>query len=149
MPYLIDGNNLCGAGRDRRLHLPTGEPEMVAVLADFATRRSGALTVVFDGPAGPGRSPGRPGRVRVVHSGPRRTADDVIVDLAERSRTPADITVVTSDRELRDRVRALGCHVPGCRRFAEIIQRAPSPPGNDKPDRVDLDDWERYFAGDD
>ena len=36
MPYLIDGNNLCGAARDRRLGLPTDEAEMVLLLADFA-----------------------------------------------------------------------------------------------------------------
>jgi len=149
MPYLIDGNNLCGAGRDRRLGLPTGEREMVELLSDFASRRLAALTVVFDGTAAPGRRPRGTGRVRVAHSGPRRTADDAIVEMAERSAAPADITVVTSDRELRERVRSLGCRTVGCRRFSEILRRARSRPETDKPDRVDLAEWERYFAGED
>jgi predicted RNA-binding protein with PIN domain len=149
VPYLVDGNNLCGAGRDRRLGLPTDQDDMVRLLNDFATRRSTRLTVVFDGPAAAGRVRGSPGRVRVLHSGAGRTADDTIVALAGGTSAPRDITLVSSDRELGARVRALGCRVMGCRQFAETVHRARARSGDEKPAAVDIDLWERYFAGED
>jgi len=149
VPYLIDGNNLCGAGRDRRLGLPTGRDDMVRLLNDFAARRSTRLTVVFDGPAPPRGARGSPGRVRVAHSGAGRTADDAIVALAEGSDAPEDITLVSTDRELRARVRSLGCRVMGCRQFAETVHRSRARPAEEKPATVDVELWERYFAGDD
>ena len=152
MPYLVDGNNVCGAGRDRRLGLPTDELEMIRTLADFSARRSAMLTVVFDGPPAPRRGAGpaqRIGRVKVVYSGAGRSADDAIVDLAEQFATPKDITVVTSDRELRSRVRWLGCRVIGCRQFAGMLQKnVTTTDPEEKPVPGDIEEWEKYFAGD-
>ncbi len=127
MPYLIDGNNLCGAGRDRRLGLPTDEREMIGALGAFAARRSVPLTVVFDGAlSGHGGAcfVTRIGRLEVLYSGAGRQADDVIVDLAERFAAPRHLTVVTSDRELGSRVSWIGCRVIRCRRFAGILHGA-------------------------
>ncbi len=156
MPYLIDGNNLCGAARDRRLALPRDEPEMLRALSGFAEGRSAWLTVVFDGPASPRRPGGiarGAGRVRLVHSGRGRSADDCIVEIARRSAAPADLTVVTSDRDLASRVRTLGCRVIGCRAFAETLHRAAdsrrrrADEGTEKPQPGDVEEWERWFRG--
>ena len=43
----------------------------------------------------------------------RDAADDRIVDEVERDRDPASLTVITSDRTLAERVRALGATVEG------------------------------------
>lgn len=151
MPYLIDGNNLCGAGRDRRLGLPTKEFEMVRLLARFAARRGACLTVVFDGPKA-GRA-GSVERVKVLFSGVGETADDVLVKIVRDSARPKDLIVVSSDRELGRRVRSLDGRVMGCRRFAEIIRQAVGQAadgaGEEKPPPADIAEWERYFAGDD
>ena len=157
MPYLIDGNNLCGAARDRRLGLPTDEAEMVLALADFAGSRRCSLTVVFDGPAASRRGAadrGRAGRVTVRYSGSRRSADDWILDHARGLADPRAITLVTSDRALASRARSLGCRVIGCRAFSEALHRAAARSGGgageeEKPLAADVEEWERYFAGED
>src|SRR5262245_4949443 len=104
MPYIVDGSNLTGAARDRRLGLPRDEHELVRRLAAFAAARRAYVRVIFDGPAegrGPAGHARRAGRVSVQYSGAGRIADDVIVQLVSADRAPADVTVVTSDRELR------------------------------------------------
>lgn len=150
MPYLVDGNNLLGAGRDRRLRIPTDEGELVLRLSAFAASRRAHLTVVFDG-ARPTRSRAAASRIRVRYAG-KRIADDVIVDLVRSSGAPRDIVVVTSDRDLRSRVRSASGRVMGCREFAEALNSAGGGKGGDeeeKPDAGDLAMWERYFAGED
>jgi predicted RNA-binding protein with PIN domain len=129
--WLIDGNNVMGSRpdgwwRDRR----GGARRLVAQLQLHPWPEGAEVTVVFDGSggaeedgadpgaAGPAESPADTpdggasaghGAVRVVHSGGQRSADDAIVDLAGRHDDP--VVVVTSDRGLRDRVRALGAEV--------------------------------------
>ena len=51
-------------------------------------------------------------------------ADDRIVELVERHPDPSSLVVVTSDRELRRRVRALGAEVEGARQFLTKADRA-------------------------
>ena len=131
------------------------EHEMIRVLASFAERRASPLTVVFDGSPGRGRQPGRIGRLIVDYSGKGRPADDALVDIVREACNPRNLTLVSSDRRLRDRVRALGCRVMGCKEFAGILNRTPGPSRNSEPDEgekpvtVDIEDWERYFAGED
>src|SRR5688572_26656882 len=126
MPYLVDGSNLAGAARDRRLGLPREEQDLVRLLASFAEARRTRLRVVFDGPAqgrgGAGRAR-QAGRVKVHYSGSGRIADDLIVDMVRAENAPGDMIVVTSDRELRSRVRAAGGRVMGCAQFAQALER--------------------------
>lgn len=152
MPYLVDGNNLCGAARDRRLGLPMAEDAMVRLLSEFAERRGAWMTVVFDGPAGDRRGSGRAvraGRLQVAYSGRGRIADDLIVELAGRAGSAADVTVITSDRSLRARLRELGCRVIGCREFAGKLTSAGDRGPEEKPLPGDIEAWERYFRGED
>ena len=152
MPYLVDGNNLCGAARDKRLKIPMDEQEMIRRLSSFAEGRAAPLTVVFDGSPGRGRQPGRIGRLTIDYSGRGRPADDVLVDIVHDSSNPKNMILVSSDQRLRNRVRALGCRVMGCREFAGILNRTPrgaDAGDNEKPSTVDIEEWERYFAGDD
>ena len=149
MPYLVDGSNLAGAARDRRLGLPRDEQELVRLLASFAEARGTRLSVVFDGPAqgrgGAGRAR-QAGRVKVHYSGSGRTADDQIVDMVRADNAPRDVTVVTSDRDLRSRVLAAGGRVMGCTVFAEALHRvAAGGVAEDKPLPGDIQDWEDYF----
>jgi len=152
VPYVIDGNNLLGAARDRRLGLPRDEQDLVRLLSTFAHARRTFLRVVFDGPAqargGAGRA-ARAGRVKVLYSGSGRIADDVIVDLVRADAAPADLVVVTSDAALRGRVRASGGRVMGCAEFARRLADAAAGTGGDdeKPLPGDVEAWERYFRG--
>lgn len=107
MTYLIDGYNVTMADdATRRLGR---EAQRAALVARLAARGrellgAGSYVVVFDG--GILRSDETHGPVSVRFSGDE-SADDVIVRLAEAA--PAgSYAVVTSDRELRSRVREHG-----------------------------------------
>lgn len=124
MPYLVDGNNLCGAARDRRLGLPMDEREMILRMQELCARDSRGLTVVFDGIPSEARGLGGSGSyegVRVAYSGTGRTADDAIIEIVERAADRRAIVLVSSDRALRTSVRALGARLMGCRRFAALL----------------------------
>ena len=143
MPFLVDGNNLAG----RVLGRPAGsEEERGAVRQRIAARvRGGRSTVVlfFDGepPAGPRE--GWLGGLTVRYAG-SRSADDAIIDAVARSKAPRDCHVVTDDRALAGRARALGARTLSAEdfwgRLAET-QESGSP-------AVDVDDWMSFFSDD-
>ena len=136
MPYLVDGNNLCGAARDRRLGIPTDEKEMILRLQTLSSRDSQELTVVFDGTSSEGRGLGRSGwfeGVRVQYSGAGRTADEAIIQMVEARPDRREVVLVSSDRALRTSIRTLGARVMGCRRFADLLGDAG--PATDSPER--------------
>src|SRR3954453_1336990 len=99
------GSRPDGWWRDRR----TAMKRLTALLGAFATETGESLTVVFDG--GPFDLSGESVDVafaagRGTHPPDRHTAPRV-----ERDPDPRSITVVTSDRELADRVRRGGAQV--------------------------------------
>ncbi len=74
------------------------------------------VTVVLEGAAREGAAPGAYGGLHVVHA--RDSGDDAIVDLVAAATASTDapsVTVVTADRGLRERVRALGARTMGPR----------------------------------
>src|SRR5213592_4809890 len=103
--WIVDGMNVVGSTpdgwwRDR----PQAMRRLAGKLADFASESGDEVTVVFDG---------RPfevdaERVSVVFA-PRRgrnAADDEIARIVAAHPEPSRLTVVTSDRELVERVTA-------------------------------------------
>ena len=113
--WLVDGTNVVGSRpdgwwRDR----PGAFARLVARLGVLAARGDD-VTVVFDGRPSPALAEGPHGDVAVRWArrlGPD-AADDVIVALVAASAGPARPLVVTSDRGLSERVRALGADVVG------------------------------------
>src|SRR5207249_12292315 len=98
MPYIVDGHNLLGQTPGLSLTDPGDRGRLVSVLAAFCRERRCRMTIFFDGePPRGGRAVLHLGGVRIVHSGRGRSADDAILDMIRGSRTPADITLVTSD----------------------------------------------------
>jgi predicted RNA-binding protein with PIN domain len=107
---LVDGMNVIGSRpdgwwRDRRAAMR----RLVEALAGLAGATGDEVTVVLDsrpfdvGDAGPVA-------VRFAPGG-RNSGDDMIVRIVERDPEPDALTVVTSDKELAARVRALGARV--------------------------------------
>lgn len=122
MRWVIDGYNVMFAGR------ADGAEEM-----DIEKRREDLLTrcrrlkdpvvVFFDAAkAPPGLTSEAEGRgkleVRYVKTG---TADDAIVDWIRHAGRPDEIRVVTNDRELAARVKALHGKVSGVNEFVKQI----------------------------
>jgi hypothetical protein len=142
MPYLLDGNNL--VGRECRTSRPSAEDRaaLVSEIAGRLRRTKATATIFFDGPAGPGT--GTLGSLRVRGAAPH-SADDAIVREIARSRAPAEIIVVTADRELARRSREAGARVCPPAEFFARFGRGSGSPASDKPGAVDVEDWMRYF----
>lgn len=110
MIFLVDAPNV------RRSLWPNLSPErLVALLAEWAGREGVEAVAVFDGPA-----PDVTTEIELVGTGPE-SADDWIVRRAAELDEP--FVLVTSDRELRDRVGARADWVVGGGSFARELQR--------------------------
>jgi predicted RNA-binding protein with PIN domain len=119
--WLVDGMNVVGSRpdgwwRDRRGAMRA----LVERLEAFAARSGDDVAVVFDG---------RPfeldgdGRVEVgFRPGGRNAADDAIAEWVAADADPGSMTVVTSDRELADRVRTAGASVVSAGAFRRRLE---------------------------
>jgi predicted RNA-binding protein with PIN domain len=115
--WLVDGMNVIGSRpdgwwRDRAAAMR----RLAEQLGELAAATGDELSVVFDGrpPPDPPTAPG----VEVEFApGGRNSADDRIVERAGADPDPSSLRVVTSDRELAERVRAAGAEVVGARSF--------------------------------
>jgi predicted RNA-binding protein with PIN domain len=115
--WLVDGMNVIGSRptgwwRDR----PAAMRSLSAELGELARATGDELTVIFDGrpfelDAPPGVSVGFATRRG------QNAADDDIAALVERDPEPGELTVVTSDRTLAERVRSAGAAVVGAGEF--------------------------------
>ena len=117
MRWVVDGMNVIGSRptgwwRDR----PGAMRELVEELDGLAERSGDPVTVVLDGR--PFELEGGPG-VTVQFASRRgpNAADDDIAALVESNPDPADLSVVTSDRDLARRVRDAGATVVGAGEF--------------------------------
>ena len=117
MRWVVDGMNVIGSRptgwwRDR----PGAMRELVEELDSLAERSGDPVTVVLDG--SPFELEGGPG-VTVQFASRRgpNAADDDIAALVESNPDAADLSVVTSDRDLARRVRDAGATVVGAGEF--------------------------------
>jgi predicted RNA-binding protein with PIN domain len=113
--WLVDGMNVIGSRpdgwwRDRA----AARRRLTEQLGELAVATGDEVSVVFDGrpPADP---PGAPGVGVEFAPGSRNSADDRIAERAGADPDPSSLRVVTSDRELGERVRAAGAEVVGAR----------------------------------
>ena len=85
-----------------------------------AGRLEPPVIAVLEGAARRGVAEGEHDGVRVLHA--PRSGDDTIVELvAEAAANTQAVTVVTADRELRDRARRLGADVVGPRWLLDLL----------------------------
>jgi predicted RNA-binding protein with PIN domain len=113
---IVDGNNVIGSRPDGWWRDRKGAARrLVASLQELARGSGDRISVVFDGSPRPEVPEGVHDGVLVAYAtrAGRDAADDRIVEEVARDRDPASLTVVTSDRALADRVRALGADVEG------------------------------------
>jgi predicted RNA-binding protein with PIN domain len=119
--WIVDGMNVIGTRPDGWWKDRHGA--MVALvdrLDRWASAAGDVVTVVFERPP----SIAIPASVIEVAHAPRadaNSADDEIVRLVTADARPADIRVVTSDRVLANRVRAMGASVCPAETFRDMI----------------------------
>jgi predicted RNA-binding protein with PIN domain len=116
--WLVDGMNLIGSRpdgwwRDR----PRAARELVEDLRGLGE----PVTVVFDGRPLDVADSG-PVEVRFASRRGRNAADDDIAQLVDEADEPQEWRVVTSDRDLGERVRARGADVVGVGAFRRRLE---------------------------
>ena len=121
--WLVDASNVVGARPDGWWR---DRPAALARLADALDAWAPAtdrVVCVLDGRATPGLPDGPRGRIEVVSAGRGGpdAADDAIVALVEQAPDPTAVTVVSSDRALRDRATARGARVVGAGTFRDAL----------------------------
>ncbi len=100
MPLLVDGYNVLHTTMPPSL-AGLDEAELCLALGRSPWAGDG-ITVVFDGrvkPHGPALSPAD--GVELIYSGPKRSADEVIIDAINASSAPRRLVVASSDREIQ------------------------------------------------
>lgn len=120
--WLIDGMNVIGSRPDKWWNDPDRAMHLFAETIDDYARSTGEhVTVVFD------KAPKSPPKTThaVVTSASRRgrnAADHEIVEMVKREEDPSRLTVVTSDKRLRERVQALGSRTFPSSRFRNRLE---------------------------
>lgn len=123
MRWLIDGMNVIGSRPDGWwTDREAAMAKLVELLERWADHSGDAVTVVFEQPPS---DPISRRTVEIAHA-PRRgrdAADDEIVRLVASDPEPEAIRVVTSDRRLADRVRAVGASAEPAGAFRALLDR--------------------------
>lgn len=102
--FLIDGYNLLNSAA---LQLPTGldlearRHFLVSLLSGFAARTHAKITVIFDNREKPSAQVVREKFVNIIFTARGVEADEVILKKIRSGKLTADVTVVTSDNDIR------------------------------------------------
>jgi len=108
--WLVDGMNVVGSRPDGWWRDRAGAMKALAQrLGRFAEATGDEVTVVFDGR--PFDIDATPAHVRFATRGGPNAADDDIAGMVAEHDDPGSLHVVTSDRDLIDRVTAAGAEV--------------------------------------
>ena len=129
---IVDAANVVGSRPDGWWRDRAGAARRL--VESIGRARSGTYdtVVVLEGAGRSGVPVGNHHGVRVVHA--PGSGDDQIVDLVRAESTAPDmraVTVVTSDRELRDRVGALGATSDSPRAYLRRVEGAAAPATGD------------------
>jgi predicted RNA-binding protein with PIN domain len=123
---VVDGMNVIGAQADGWWRDRDGAARrLLRRLQRAVAHTDDSVTLVLDGRPPPDLAEGGHGPVdvRYARRRGRNAADDRIVELVAADGDPSGLRVVTSDRELSDRVIALGATTEGAGAFLRRLQR--------------------------
>jgi predicted RNA-binding protein with PIN domain len=126
MTILVDGHNLIGQMTDLHLDDPDDEEKLMIRLRAYRARTGQHIVVYFDaGLAYHTPAHRSSGGISVRWAGTGRRADDLIARDVSRHPNPRELTVVTSDRALQNKVRLGGARIMDAAAFAaEMSQPA-------------------------
>lgn len=131
---IIDGYNLIKSPRvsfPQANSLEAQREYLLQILQSSPALRNRQVTVVFDGGEPfPGPHTYTYGHIRLVFSGPRKTADEVIQQMIRKASRPAELHIVTSDRRIQFTARDHGAIVTDSPTFWEMLHITPVPTGS-------------------
>lgn len=121
--YLVDGMNVIGSQPDGWWRdLDAAVARLARCLAAWQAAEAPEVTVVFDGCRPSDLDGVDLGGLQVAFAGRGREADDEIVRRAGTDPDPRSLAVVTSDRVLGERARAVGAgRVVGAGGFRRML----------------------------
>lgn len=154
--YLIDGNNVMGQRPGWHRDRLAAQRRLLNELAELSRLKRLRLKVVFDGRPLPNLPDGARFRgVEVYFALPGSDADTRIVEFVEDDPNRHNLTVVTSDQALRQRVRFEGVRTMRSgemRRLLDSLPQVAIPPaegaGRDDVAPSEMGGWLRYFGVD-
>ena len=118
MPLIIDTYNVLHVTGVLPGELAVGQPEELARLIESSRFAGEAVWLICDGVP---RGASRVGRIVIEGAGPRRKADDHILEIVAKSSAPRRLMVVTSDREIRSKARARGAECVKSEEFLAML----------------------------
>lgn len=125
--------------------------QLLQELAQFGHHKKTRLAVVFDGAPEINIADGSSqSGIKVFYARPGSDADHRILEFVERERNRKALTVVTSDGQLLNQVRAFGVRVVRAGEFRRMLEQAVEIPKENQP-RVraeEMSEWMRYFGVD-
>ena len=152
MPLLVDGNNVMGQRPGWHRDKSAARRRLLAELAKYFISHRGRVTVVFDGAPEDGIPDGVVLKgVKVYFPPPGGDADSIIIQLVKSARDPRGVTVVTSDRELRDACKSQGAKVIPSGEFRKRLDALSGDSeqgdiGDDSTPNTDsVEEWLEYF----
>ncbi len=152
MIYVVDGHNLIPHLPGLSLRSLDDEMRLVELLQVFSRVRRRRVEVFFDG-APPGQSGARSfGTVKAHFVRAGRTADDAIRAYLRRLKPDAaQVTVISSDRQVRSEAHALRAHLMDSPAFAADLLAAQqqTPAENSSAEGLnpgEVDEWLRLFG---
>lgn len=122
---IVDGANVVGSRPDGWWHDRAGAAGRLHAQLRAAELPYAVVVLVLEGAARRGHDAGQQGNLLTVHA--PGSGDDAIVDQTyERSDGDTEVTVVTADRALRERVAAVGAGSVGPSWLFEQLSETPA-----------------------
>lgn len=129
MHYLVDAYNLFFRIQKKINPIAKKREQFIHQISTLLADLGGRITLVFD--AGLTHSHEYPsltnrGKIEILFTPKGLTADEYIIELVDRSKTPSRIMVVTSDRELSRKVNEHCGQTITVESFLKKLDKAPS-----------------------
>ena len=125
MHYYIDGYNWLFRTPKTPESLEIRRRAFIHAIHELVLDRNCLVTLVFDS-SDPSRDISSKGNYRsleIVFTPKKQTADQYIEQAVESAQQPKNITVVTLDRELRDKCRLRGSQVLSMKEFQHLFSK--------------------------
>ncbi|MEW6455840.1 MAG: NYN domain-containing protein [Acidobacteriota bacterium] len=156
MAYLIDGNNLMERISESNYEESDSRISLVRFLYKFYKIRKQRIIVVFDGRPTPQLLEFHPEAVdfKILFSKPGSNADGKIKEIIEKMDYLRNLTLVTSDRDLRDFGKRSRAKTISSYEFLKFVKRVLRETRNKEDDRkkevrltpLEIEQWMKVFS---